>query len=120
MTWKLAADVVVLIHLLWIVFIIGGALLGRRVRWVKWVHIAALTYSVVLQAFGWICPLTHLENWLRRQHDPSLTYSGDFIAQYANQLVYLQAPRSVIFLITLLIVALSAWAYWPGPRRPSP
>lgn len=117
MIWKLAADVVVLIHLLWIVFIIGGALVGRWVRWVKWTHIVALTFSVLLQAFGWICPLTYLENWLRRRHDPSLAYSGDFIAQYAERLVYLQAPRPAVFVVTLLIVALSAWAYWPRARR---
>ena len=119
MAWKLAADFVVLIHLLWIVFIIGGALIGRRVRWIKWVHIAALTFSIPLQVFGWVCPLTFLENWLRHRHHPSLSYSGDFIAQYADRLVYLQAPRSVIFVITLIIVALSAWAYWPRQRAPS-
>ena len=117
MTWKLAADVVVVLHLLWIAFIIGGALVGRRVRWVKWAHIGALTFSVLLQAFGWICPLTSLEHWLRRRHDPALAYSGDFIAHYAERLVYLEAPRSAVFLVTLLIVGLSAWAYWPRARR---
>ncbi len=120
MTWKLAADFVVLLHLLWIVFIIGGAVIGRWVRWVKWTHIGALTFSVLLQGFGWICPLTHLENWLRRRHDPSLAYSGDFIAQYAERLVYLQGPRPAVFFVTLVIVALSAWAYWPRARTPSP
>lgn len=120
MAWKLAADLVVLVHLLWIVFIIGGAVIGRRVRWVRWAHLAALAYSVLLQAFGWICPLTYLENWLRRRHDPSLAYAGDFIAQYAERLVYLQVPRPAVFLVTLAIVALSAWAYWPSARRSRP
>ncbi len=60
MAWKLAADLVVVIHLLWILFIIFGALIGRRIIWVKWLHIGALAFSVVLQIFQWICPLTYL------------------------------------------------------------
>ncbi|MDE3244368.1 MAG: DUF2784 domain-containing protein, partial [Nitrospirota bacterium] len=92
MVWKLAADVVVLIHLLWIGFILFGALLVRWRGWVKWLHAGALLFSVCLQLFNWTCPLTWLEVWLRRQHDPALTYTGDFLAHYAEELVYLQVP----------------------------
>ncbi len=113
MLWKLAADLVVVIHLLWILFIIFGALIGRRIVWVKWLHIGALAFSVVLQIFHWICPLTYLEVWLRSRHGRSLAYSGDFIAHYAEELVYLTAPPGVVLGVTFAVIGLSLWAYWP-------
>ncbi len=116
MVWKVAADVVVVVHLLWIAFIIGGALIGRRLAWVMWVHIGALIFSVLLQVFGWICPFTYLEVWLRLQHDPALSYTGAFIAHYAERLVYLRTSREAVLIGTLLVVVLSAWAYWPRIR----
>ncbi len=117
MHWNLAADLVVLIHLLWIAFIIGGAVIGRRIGWVRWLHVGALTFSILLQLFRWICPLTFLEVWLRRQADPTAAYPGDFLAHYAQRLVYLPAPPEAVFFATVVIVSLSAWAYWPCSRR---
>src|SRR5574341_1842601 len=117
MLWNLAADLVVFIHLLWIVFIIGGAVIGRRTVWVKWLHVGALTFSFLLQGFHWICPLTYLEVWLRRGADPSAGYPGDFLAHYAERLVYLPAPPAAVFCATVLIVGLSLWAYWPRSPR---
>lgn len=93
MAWKITADVIVVVHFLWILFIICGALIGRWVRWVKWLHVGALAFSVCLQLFQWTCPLTHLEVWLRQRHNPALGYVGDFLAHYAERLVYLPAPR---------------------------
>ena len=115
--WTLAADFVVVIHLLWIAFLIGGAMIGRRIVWVKWLHGGALTFSLLLQAFHWICPLTFLEVWLRRQADSGGGYPGDFLAHYAERLVYLSAPPPAVFCATVLIVCLSLWAYWPPPDR---
>lgn len=117
MAFKLAADAVVVVHLLWILFIMLGALVGCRVAWVKWLHLSALGFSLCLQLFGWICPLTDLEVWLRRQHDPSLAYPGDFLAHYAQRLVYLPAPRETVFMATLIVMGASAWAYWPRERK---
>ena len=117
MAWKLAADFVVLIHLLWIGFILFGALVGCRHRLAKWLHVGALAFSLCLQLFHWVCPLTYLEVWLRRQHDPTLTYTGGFLAHYAERLVYLQVPPLAVFLTTLLVVGCSAWVYWPARKR---
>ncbi len=111
MIWKLAVDVVVLIHLLWIGFILFGALVGCRHRWAKWLHVSALAFSLCLQLFHWVCPLTYLEVWFRRQHDPALTYAGDFLAHYAERLVYLRVPPLPLLVVTVFVAGLSAWAY---------
>lgn len=119
MPWKLAADAVVVLHLLWILFIVFGALVGRWIAWMKWLHIGALTFSMCLQLFRWTCPLTYLEVWLRSRHDPDLGYAGDFLAHYAEHLVYLPVPQEAVLIVTVVVVGVSVRAYWPSPRRGS-
>jgi hypothetical protein len=106
-----AADAVVAAHLLWIVFLILGAIPGRRWAWVKWTHLASLAFSIALQVFGWICPLTHLEIWLRRLGGAK-PYEGTFIRHYVEQVVYAEIPRGALFTGTLIVVAASLWIYF--------
>ena len=114
--WLAAADAVVFLHLLWIVFLIAGAIPGARWAWVKWTHLAALVFSIALQLFGWICPLTHLEAWLRRQGG-ALAYEGTFIRHYLEQIVYAELPPTAIFIATVVIIAASLWVYFRPRRR---
>lgn len=112
-----AADAVVVLHLLWIVFLILGAIPGSRWTWVKWLHLAALAFSIALQTFSWICPLTHLEAWLRTLGGAQ-PYEGTFIRHYVEQVVYAEIPRSALFAGTLIVVALSLWLYLrPRPQK---
>ncbi len=109
-----AADAVVTLHLLWIVFLILGAIPGRRWAWVKWIHLASLGFSIALQTFSWICPLTHVEIWLRRIGGAQ-AYEGTFIRHYIESLVYVTVPPGLLFTGTLMVVAASLWVYF-GPR----
>lgn len=111
MGYKITTDLVVVIHLAWILFLILGALVGRYVVWIKWLHIGGLAFSLLLQVFSWYCPLTYLEMWLRARHDPELSYTGSFIAYYAERLVYLDVSREVVFVLTCLLIAFSAFLY---------
>lgn len=115
--YLLAADLVVLIHFLWIVFLIFGAVPGVRWPWVKWTHLAALAFSVLLQLFGWICPITHLEAWLRRAAGAA-PYEGTFIGHYLERVVYAPLPPNVVFIGTMLVVGASLWAYFGRRHRP--
>ena len=111
MAYKILADLVVGTHLAWILFLILGALLGRYVPWVKWLHIGGLVFSLLIQFLSWYCPLTHLEVWLRAKHDPSLAYTGSFIAHYAERLVYLELPWMLVLIGTFGVIIFSAWLY---------
>lgn len=111
MSYKLAADFVVLIHFLWIVFLIFGVFIGKKYRAVKIFHIAGLGFAVVIQIFGWYCPLTHLEIWLRQRHNPLLTYSGSFIVYYMEKLIYIELTPGIIFVLTLFLVSISTYIY---------
>lgn len=110
------ADAVVVLHLLWIVFLVLGAIPGRRHAWIRWTHLGALAYSLALQAFGWICPLTHLEAWLRRQGGAT-PYEGTFIRHYVERIVYAEIPRGAVLLGTVIVVTLSLWVYFGSRRR---
>lgn len=114
--YRMAADGVVAIHFAWILFLIGGAVIGRRVRWVMWTHLAALGYSVLLQVFSWICPLTYLELWLWNR-TPSGSYSGSFIAHYLEQLIYMDIPRGLVFVLTGIVIVTSTVVYYHALRK---
>jgi Protein of Unknown function (DUF2784) len=114
--YQVAADGVVAFHFAWILFLIGGAIIGGRVRWVMWTHLAALGYSVLLQVFSWTCPLTYLELWLWNR-TPSGSYSGSFIAHYLEKLIYMEIPRGLLFVLTVVVIIVSAAVYLKPLRK---
>jgi len=87
MLYRILADVVVLVHLAFIIFVILGGLLALRWRWVPWVHLPAATWGAAVELFGWFCPLTPLENFLRTAGD-SAGYSGSFLEHYLLPVIY--------------------------------
>jgi hypothetical protein len=59
------ADLTVIVHLAFVVFVVvGGLLVLRRRGWV-WIHLPAAIWGASIEWAGWVCPLTPLENWLR-------------------------------------------------------
>lgn len=111
MVYKILADFVILAHFCWIVFLIVGVLLGRKYRTIRIFHMAGLGFAVLLQIFGWYCPLTYLEIWLRDKHDPSISYKGSFIVHYVEKLVYINLTREMVFVLTLLLILVSVYLY---------
>lgn len=111
MFYKLAADFIVLSHFLWIVFLISGAFPGRKHRIIKIFHVAGLGFSVIMQIFGWYCPLTYLEIWLRQKHDPMLSYHGSFIIHYLEKIVYIELSPVIIFVLTILLIGVTIYIY---------
>ena len=111
MLYKGLADIVVLVHFLWVVFLIFGALLGARYRAVRKFHVVGLVFALILNVFGWYCPLTHIETWARSRHDPFLAYTGSFIIHYVEELIYVSLSRSTLLLLTFLLCGFNAWYY---------
>ncbi len=111
MPYKILADIVVFLHFLWVVFLVFGAFLGVRIRFVKILHVAGLVFALILNLFGWYCPLTHIEVWARLRHDPSLAYMGSFIIHYVEELIYVNLPRSSLFILTFLLCGFNVWYY---------
>jgi len=119
MIWRALADLVLLIHFAFVVFVIVGGFFANRWRWLPWVYLPAVAWAVVLEFSGWICPLTPLENLLR-QASGEAGYAGGFLEHYLVRVVYPVGltPEVQIYigLGVLLINGLAygvAWKSWP-------
>jgi hypothetical protein len=85
--YNVFADAIVLAHFLFIAFVVCGGLLVIRWPRMAFVHLPAAVWGAVVEIFGWICPLTPLENNFRLLAGES-SYSGDFIARYLIPVIY--------------------------------
>ena len=105
MLYRLLANAVVIVHALFIVFIVFGGFVAWRWRWVAVLHVPAAIWGVVIEYRGWICPLTPLENALRVKAGQN-GYSGGFIEHYLVPAIYPSGltPRMQAVLGTLVLV----------------
>lgn len=112
MFFQLLADLVLLFHACFIVFAVLGALLAMRWPRIAWAHIPACIWAAVLEFAGLPCPLTPLENSLRRAGG-SAAYAGGFIEHYLVPFVYPPGltPRLQI-LLGFLVILVNAVLYW--------
>lgn len=67
MLFRLAADAVLLVHLAFILFVVLGAILLLRWRWLALIHVPFVIWGVAIELSGWGCPLTPLEDALRER-----------------------------------------------------
>ncbi len=87
MWYGFLADVVLWMHLLFVLFVMLGGILVLRWPAVAWLHLPAVAWGAYVEIAGRICPLTPLENWLRSQ-EGGAGYRGDFVAEYLVPLLY--------------------------------
>ena len=87
MLYSVLANVTVFIHFLFLVFVVTGALLILKWRWVIFLHIPAALWGALIMFKGWICPLTPLEIRLRRAAGEA-GYDEGFIEYYILPLIY--------------------------------
>src|SRR5918994_72394 len=113
--YPLLADLVVWIHLAFVVFVVIGGLLIMKWPGLIWIHLPAVGWGIIIELSGWICPLTPLENWLRHKGGEE-NYHSDFVAHYLLPMLYPQglARKSQITLGALVVVvnvAIYGWIY---------
>jgi hypothetical protein len=87
MIFRMAADTVLLLHLAFILFAVLGALLVAWRTGFAWLHLPALAWGLWIEITHGICPLTPLENALRRRAGDA-GYDGSFIEHYLSPLIY--------------------------------
>jgi len=111
MPYPFLADAVVILHLLFIMFVIaGGCLVVWRRIW-AWLHIPAVLWGALVEINGWICPLSPLENWLRR-HGGGPIYDSDFVERYVVGLIYpTHLTRRDQIMIGLAVLLINSGVY---------
>ena len=108
MPYALLANLVLVLHAAFILFVIFGGLLVFRRKRVAWLHVPAAFWGMLIEFRGWICPLTYLENDLRAAAGGS-EYSSGFIDHYLVPLVYpaqLSPAIQVILGLAVLLINL--------------
>jgi len=117
MLYRVLADGVLLLHLLFILFVVGGGLLVLHWPRLAWVHVPAAAWGALIEFAGWVCPLTPLENALRQQAGAG-GYRGGFIEHYLLPVVYPGAlTREIQIGLGLAVVAINAAVYLRLWRR---
>jgi len=110
--YRVLADLVLVIHLAFVLFVVLGGLLVLRWPRLAWVHIPAAVWGVLIEYTGWICPLTPLENSLRVKGGEA-GYSGGFIQHYIQPVLYpagLTRSTQLVLGSAALILNLAAYA----------
>lgn len=111
------ADLVVGLHLIFVLFVVIGGLLVLRWPKVAYLHVPAAIYGAAIEFAGWTCPLTPLENSLRRQAGDA-GYSTGFVEHYILPILYPSTlTREIQILLGLLVIAVNAAIYASVFRR---
>ncbi len=119
MWYRVAADFVLLLHLAFVLFVIGGGLLLLKWRGMVWIHLPAVAWGAMVEFTGWVCPLTPLENDLRRLAGESAT-AADFISRSLPPLLYpAMLTREIQILLGLVVLSANVAMYWWVFFRPS-
>ena|SRR5215469_10267965 len=117
MGWRLLADLLVVVHLAFAAFVIFGAFLAWKWRWVIFVHAPALAWGFWVETSGQICPLTPLEIQLRHLAGEA-GYQGGFLEHYLIPLLYPPGlTRGDQWVLAVLLLAINIVAYG-GLLRP--
>lgn len=107
----LAADMLVLVHLGFIVFVALGGFLVIKWPKIAFLHLPCASWGVTIAFGGWICPLTTLEMHVR-QSAGQAGYGGGFVDHYVLPIVYPQGLTSglqIVFGVILLSVNLCVY-----------
>jgi len=109
--YNVLADTIVVTHFLFIVFVICGGLLVIRWPRISFVHLPAAVWGTTVEIFGWVCPLTPLENHFRNLAGDA-SYSGDFIVRYLLPVIYPENLTTTIQqLLGGLVIAVNVIIY---------
>jgi hypothetical protein len=113
MIYHVLAGLVVVFHLGFVLFVCVGGLLALRWPRILWVHLPAALWGVWVELSSTVCPLTPLENHLRRLGGEA-GYSGGFIAHYILPVLYpagLSRPVQIVLGIFVGLLNVTIYLY---------
>ena len=134
---KILADLIVVVHFLWILFMLWGFVLtffavlavyvfrSKRMIWHKFfdrrilrtLHLIGIVFVAILTLLDKYCPLTVMENLLRRRYDPATDYPGSFIVHYIEKIVYPDIDPILIVAPTLFVAVFTIAVFAIRPPR---
>lgn len=111
------ADLVLLLHGAFVLFVVLGGFLVLRWPRLAWLHLPAALWGAAIEFGGWICPLTPLEVTLRRRGGEG-GFEGGFIEHYVTAALYPEGlTRPVQLVLGVVVVLVNVCLYWRVMRR---
>ena len=111
MLTSLTADLLVILHLSFILFVLFGGFLILKWHRIIWIHLPAVIWGALIELVGWYCPLTPLEQSLRQAAGEG-GYSGGFVEHYIVPLIYpVGLTRDVQILFGCIVIGVNVVAY---------
>ena len=104
------ATVILVLHALFILWVVLGAFLTRGRPILRWLHIVSLVWGVLTEVLPWPCPLTLLENWAEGRAGLQ-PYEGGFLLHYLDKLVYPNISAAVLTVAGVVVCALNLAFY---------
>jgi hypothetical protein len=112
MAYGILADLVMVTHLGFVLFVVLGGVLVLYWRPALYVHLPATVWGVLIEFAGWTCPLTPLENWLR-QLGQEAGYTGGFVEHYLLAVLYPESlTRKVQITLGAVVLVVNLLLYW--------
>ncbi|MFC1516601.1 DUF2784 domain-containing protein [Thermodesulfobacteriota bacterium] len=111
MLYRVLTDVVVVVHILFVLFAVAGGLLLLRSKRFAWIHLPAAIWAMLVEMKGWMCPLTPLENFFREKSG-EMGYKSGFIEHYFFPLLYPEVlTRRVQILLGVFVLVINVGIY---------
>lgn len=110
MAYTILADATMVVHFLWVVFVVFGILLALMKSRLAWLHLGGICLALLLNLLGWYCPLTYLENYLYLKGGSSV-YEGSFIVHYLAPLLYPDLPEVTVRTGGIVFVCVNLLVY---------
>ena len=118
MLYSLLADLVLILHAIFVIFVVLGGVAVLWYRRLIWLHAPCALWGILIEYLGWICPLTYLENYLRSAAG-SRGYSDGFVDHYLVPLVYpsglttdMQLLLGTAVLAINIMIYMFLWRHW--------
>ena len=111
--YEIAANLILIIHFTFVLFVVFGALLFFASVKIIFIHIPALIWGSYIELTNSICPLTYLENWFLNKANLTI-YSEGFIQNYLVPIVYpadLTKDLQIYLGITLIVVNIIIYGF---------
>jgi hypothetical protein len=111
MWYRALADLILVVHFAFVLFVIFGGLLALRWARVAWVHLPIAAYGVAVEVIGFVCPLTPLEVAFRHRGGEA-GFAGGFIDHYVTAAMYPAGlTRQAQFVLAAVLVVLNVVVY---------
>lgn len=116
MIYRALADLVLILHFCFVIFVVFGGLLVVRRHFIAWFHLPTVIWGVLIEFYVWTCPLTTLENWFR-QFGGEAGYADGFIDYYISAILYTNISPQFRLTLGLLLAAFNIAVYLYAFRR---